>query len=71
MAKPGYPTQTYYPYTGWFFYRTGATTAYKKSRAHFAVSWGIFDPNTGTYPSSFLSRAISIMSGTYHSILGG
>jgi len=51
MARPGYPTQTYYPYVGWYFYRTGTSDAYKKSRAHFAVTWGLFDPYTGTFPS--------------------
>ena len=51
MPKPGYPTQTYYPYAGWFFYRAGTTAALKASRAHFAASWGIFDPYLNSYPS--------------------
>lgn len=51
MAAPGFPTTTYYPFVGWYFYRTGTTAAYKKSRAHFFVSWGIFDPASGTFPS--------------------
>jgi len=51
MAAPGFPVQTYYPYLGWFFYRSGTTVAAKASRAHFAVSYGIFDPNVGSYPS--------------------
>ena len=51
MAKPGYPTETYYPFVGWYFYRTGLTPALKQSRAHFWAGWGIFDPNVGAYPS--------------------
>uniref|UniRef100_A0A6H1Z9F8 Uncharacterized protein n=1 Tax=viral metagenome TaxID=1070528 RepID=A0A6H1Z9F8_9ZZZZ len=50
-TAPGYPTKTYYPYVGWFFYRAGVSAAYFKSRAHFAVSWGTFDPTSGTFPS--------------------
>ncbi len=56
MAKPGYPTETYYPFVGFYFYRTGTTVALKASRAHFAVSWGIFDPNVGSYPSATIGR---------------
>lgn len=51
MAAPGFPTQTYYPFVGWYFYRSGTTDALKSSRVHFFVGWGIFDPNVGSYPS--------------------
>jgi hypothetical protein len=53
MAAPGFPVWTsYYPYVAWGFYRQGTSVALKKSRAHFYASWGIFDPISGTYPTT-------------------
>lgn len=56
MAAPGFPTETYYPYVGWFFYRSGVSATLFKSRAHFAVSYGIFDPNVGSYPAEEVGK---------------
>ncbi len=50
-TPPGFPTNTYYPWLGWFFYRAGTSAQLFKSRAHFAVSYGVFDPTSGTFPS--------------------
>lgn len=58
MAAPGYPTKTFYPYVGWWYYRAGTSTALKKSRAHFFCSWGIFDPISGTFPTILTSGAM-------------
>lgn len=57
MAAPGFPTKTFYPWLGWYYYRSGTTAALKKSRAHFFVSWGTFDPISGSYPGPIVTGA--------------